>query len=93
MTNNSILLCSNNIKVDSAGQLNVQHVTTNYALGIPTGTTGAWFSVKDGIMNSISGISSLTTKTANILADLTTISGNASNIAMWRIIIEAFNHH
>jgi hypothetical protein len=32
-------------------------------------------------MNSISGVSSLTTKTDNILADLTTISGNASNIA------------
>jgi hypothetical protein len=28
--------------------------------------------------NSISGVSSLTTKTENILADLTTISGNAS---------------
>ena len=81
LTNNSILLCSNNIKVDSAGQLNVQNVVTNYVLGIPTGTTGTWFSVKDGIMNSISGVSSLTTKTDNILADLTTISGNASNIA------------
>ncbi len=32
-------------------------------------------------MNSISGVSSLTTKPDNILADLTTISGNASNIA------------
>jgi hypothetical protein len=59
----------------------VQHVVTNYVLGIATGTTGTWFSVKDGIMNSISGVSSLTTKTDNILADLTTISGNASNIA------------
>ncbi len=51
MTNNSILLCSNNIKFDSAGQLNVQNVVTNYVLGIATGTTGTWSSVKDSIMN------------------------------------------
>ena len=81
MTNNSILLCSNNIKVDSEGQLNVQNVVTNYVLGIATGTTGTWFSVKNSIMNSISGVSSLSTRCDNILADLTTISGNASNIA------------
>jgi hypothetical protein len=57
-TNNSILLCSNNIKVESAGQLNVQHVVIDYVLGIPTGATGTWFNVKDNIMNSISGVSS-----------------------------------
>jgi hypothetical protein len=56
-------------------------VVTDYVLGIPTGTAGTWFSVKDGIINSVGGVSSLTTKTDNILADLTTISGNASNIA------------
>jgi hypothetical protein len=85
---NSLLLASDNIIVDGAGQLNVQNLVTNYVLGIPTGTTGTWFSVKDGIINAISGVSaltsgvsSLTTKTDNILADLTTISGNASNIA------------
>jgi hypothetical protein len=44
MTNNSILLCSNNIEVDSSGQLNVQHVTTNYALGIPIGYD--WYMVQ-----------------------------------------------
>jgi hypothetical protein len=58
MTNNSMLLCSNNIKVDSEGQLNVQHVVTDYVFGIPTGTTGTWFSVKDSIRNSISGVTS-----------------------------------
>jgi hypothetical protein len=35
-----LLLASDNIIVDGAGQLNVQHVVTNYVLGIPTGTTG-----------------------------------------------------
>ncbi len=44
-------------------------------------------------MNSISGVSSLISKTDNILADLTKISGNASNIANVAIIIVAFNHH
>jgi hypothetical protein len=32
-------------------------------------------------MNSISGVTSLSTKTDKVLADLTNISGNASNIA------------
>ena len=81
MTNNSILLCSNNIKVDSVGQLNVQNVVTNYVLGIATGTTGTWFSVKDSIINSISGVSSLSSRCDDFLANLTTISGNAANIA------------
>jgi hypothetical protein len=81
MTNNSILLCSNNIKVDSEGQLNVQNVVTNYVLGIATGTTGTWFSVKNSIMNSISGVTSLSTRCDNLLANLTTISGNAASIA------------
>ncbi len=80
MTNDSILFCSNNIKVDSSGQLNVQNVVTNYVLGIATGTTGTWFSVRDSIMNSISGVSSLTTKTVDLLANLTTISGNAASV-------------
>ncbi len=70
MTNSSMLLCSNNLKVDNSGQLNVQNVVvTNYVLGIAVGTNGTWFSVKDGIMNCISGFSSLTTKTDNILAN------------------------
>ncbi len=56
-------------------------VVTNYVLVIASGTTGTWFSVTDRIVNSISGVSSLKTKTDNILADLTTTSGNASNIA------------
>ena len=81
MTNNSILLCSNNIKVDSVGQLNVQNVVTNYVLGIATGTTGTWFSVKDSIINSISGVSSLSSRCDDFLANLTTISGNAASIA------------
>ena len=80
-TNNSILLCSNNVKVDNEGQLNVQNVVTNYVLGIATGTTGTWFSVKNSIMNSISGVTSLSTRCDNLLENLTTISGNAASIA------------
>ena len=80
-TNNSILLCSNNVKVDNEGQLNVQNVVTNYVLGIATGTTGTWFSVKNSIMNSISGVTALSTRCDNLLENLTTISGNAASIA------------
>ena len=87
-TGNSMLLASDNIIVDGTGQLNVQNVVTNYVLGIATGTTGTWFSVKDSIINSISGVSaltsgvsSLTTKTDNILANIASIAGSASNIA------------
>ncbi len=39
-------------------------------LGIATGTTGTWFSVKDSIINSISGVTSLSTRCDNILANL-----------------------
>ena len=80
-TNNSILLCSNNVKVDNEGQLNVQNVVTNYVLGIATGTTGTWFSVKNSIMNSISGVTALSTRCDNLLENLASISGSASNIA------------
>ena len=80
-TGNSLFLASDNIKVDSAGQLNVQNVITNYTLGIPSGTTGTWLSVKDSIINSISGVSSLSTRCDSILADLTTISGDAASVA------------
>ena len=41
-TGNSLFLASDNIKVDSAGQLNVQNVVPNYTLGIPSGTTGTF---------------------------------------------------
>ena len=80
-TGNSLFLASDNIKLDSEGQLNVQNIVTNYILGIASGTVGTWLNVKDGITNSISGVSSLTTKTDNILANLASISGSASNIA------------
>ncbi len=80
-TGNSLFLTSDNIKVDSDGQLNVQNVVTNYVLGIATGTTGTWFSVKDSIVNSISGVSSLSSRCDTFLANLTTISGNAASIA------------
>ena len=35
----------------------------------------------DNIINFITGVSSLITKTDSILADLTTISGNAASVA------------
>jgi hypothetical protein len=50
-------------------------------LGIATGTTGTWFSVKDSIINSISGVTSLSTRCDNILANLAWISWSASHIA------------
>jgi hypothetical protein len=81
----SLFLASDNItgKVDSAGQLNIKNVVTTYTLGIATGTTvtGTWLNVKDGITNSISRVSSLTTKTDNVLANLASMSGSASHIA------------
>jgi hypothetical protein len=67
-TGNSLFLASDNIKVDSDGQLNVQNIVTQYVLGITSGTIGTWLNVKDGITNSISGVSPPTTKTYNILA-------------------------
>ncbi len=52
-----------------------------YTLGIPIGSTSTWHNVKDSLINSISGVSSLSTKCDNLLANLTTIIGNAATIA------------
>jgi hypothetical protein len=63
------------------GDLNVCKIDITYTLGIPTGSTSTWYNVKDALINSISGITSLSTKCDNLLANLTTISGNAASIA------------
>ncbi len=62
------------------GDLNVCKIDI-YTLGMPTGSTSSWYNVKDALINSISGDSSLSTKCDNLLANLTTISGNAASIA------------
>ncbi len=56
-------------------------------------------SVKDSIMNSmsgvsalISGVSSLSTKTDNILANIASISGSASNFANGQVSMSILNH-
>jgi hypothetical protein len=63
------------------GDLNVCKIDITYTLGIPTGSTSTWYNVKDALINSISGVTSLSTKCDNLLANLTTISGNAASIA------------
>jgi hypothetical protein len=94
-TGNSLFCASDNIIIDGTGQLNVQNVVRNYVLGIATGTTGTWFSVKDSIMISISAISaltsdgsSLTAKTDNILLQYLVL---LQILQMWQIVIQNYN--
>ncbi len=80
-TGGSTFIVNGQNKIDMFGDLNVCKIDITYTLGIPTGSTSTWYNVKDALINSISGVTSLSTKCDNLLANLTTISGNAASIA------------
>ena len=62
------------------GDLSVFNMTTQNILGINV-TGGTWFNVKQSIVNSISGVSSLNTRSTTLTAAINDIAGTAENIA------------
>ena len=66
--------------IDVSGDLNVFNMTSVSILGV-TYTGGTWLKVADTLNNNISGVTSLNNNYSSLLSQLTTISGNISNIA------------
>jgi len=79
-TSNSLLLCSKKNMIDVAGDLNVFHMTSVSILGV-TYTGGTWLKVSDALNNIKSDNTSLNNNYSTLLSQLTTITGNVSNIA------------
>jgi hypothetical protein len=77
-TGNSLLVCSNKTMIDAGGNLNVFSMSSTTILGT-TYTGGTWLNVAD-VLNK-NNISELSNSYGTVLSQLTTISGNASNIA------------
>jgi hypothetical protein len=66
--------------IDVAGDLNVFHMTSVSILGV-TYTGGTWLKVSDALNNIKSDNTSLNNNYSTLLSQLTTITGNVSNIA------------